>query len=109
VHGLDFFDVEIEESGPPPMILGFEDDGDDIADFSVAVPETGGDRHFNRVTFNFTNINRLVVEMGGSGGIDNLYGSRNMTSVPEPAPLAVFATGFLALMVARRKLKAKEA
>jgi len=121
VHSLDFFDVENPEAGPPPQILGFQDDGDDIADFMVAVPETGGEvgsncgtgsaehqceTHFNRVTFNFTNINRLVVEMGGSGGIDNLYGSRDMTTqIPEPGPLAVFATGFLALVVARRRLK----
>lgn len=115
VHSLDFFDVELAESGPPPQIEGYRNG---VLVGSVDVPETGGEigcypgahtcqTHFNRVTFTFTDIDKLVVEMGGSGGIDNLYGSRGMmTQVPEPGPLAVFATGLLALTVMRRRLRA---
>lgn len=106
---LDLFDIEGTETDPPGEILFFSDADDDSSLFEIVGLPSTGDRKWNRVTFspNITGVERMIVKLGGSGGIDNVVG-RFTTQVAEPGSIGLFASGLAMLGIARhRRRKAR--
>jgi hypothetical protein len=97
---LDFFGVEGAESATDTHNqIFFLGEGMTVAGSVLHTPDTGGDNSWDRLTFSYTGVRRLIVELAGSGGIDNLAGSMN---VPEPGTLALLLSGILLLSMRRR-------
>ena len=114
---IDFFDVEVAEDDPPNPINLFNSAGDEIFADTFFTPNTGGDfnvdstsyvgdepsgrtNSWDRVFFGNALVAMIKINMGGSGGIDNIA-YRTTTTVPVPAPATLFAFG--ALVVWRRR------
>ena len=94
VESLDFFDIE----GPPAEIgdvVLYGAGGNVLATFTI--PDTGGDRQWQRLVMNVGGVVSMDVNFGGSGAIDNL------TIVPVPAALPLMLAALGALGFARRR------
>lgn len=117
LSSIDFFDVEVEEDNrPDAQITLTTATGSEI----FFTPNTGGNftytenmqsasgaafarpgayNTWDRQFFNVAEVTMIRINMGGSGGIDNI---RFATNVPTPAPLALTALG---LLILRRKMR----
>ncbi|MFK7828632.1 MAG: MYXO-CTERM sorting domain-containing protein [Congregibacter sp.] len=107
LSSIDFFDVESEENNPSNQITLTTTTGAEV----FFTPNTGGNFNYSgtayngpgaynswdRTFFNVAEVTMIRINMGGSGGIDNIRFSKD---VPAPAPLALLALG---LLLARRK------
>lgn len=110
---IDFFDVEVAEDDPPNPINLFNSAGDEILADTFFTPNTGGDfnvdgtsyvgdepsgrtNSWDRVFFGNALVAMIKINMGGSGGIDNIA-YRTTTTVPVPAPVTLLAFGALVL------------
>ncbi|MEE4109297.1 MAG: thrombospondin type 3 repeat:Cna B-type [Halieaceae bacterium] len=111
---IDFFDVEIAEDDPPNPINLFNSAGDEILADTFFTPNTGGDfnvdatsyvgdgsqsgrtNSWDRVFFGNALVAMIRINMGGSGGIDNIA-FHTPTTVPVPAPATLLAFGALVL------------
>lgn len=93
IVSIDFFDIEEGSNSFKNRISFYEGNTEKTFGF---VPQTG-DGSFERTSFNVTGIDRLVVRMPGSGGIDNLVFRTGQVDVPAPASLAVLLLGVAAL------------
>lgn len=115
LSSIDFFDVESEEDGSPETQITLKTvTGEEV----FFTPNTGGDYNFttgiasdsglafrgagsvnswDRTFFNIAAVTMIRINMGGSGGIDNIRFSKD---VPVPASIALLAMG---LLVLRRK------
>ncbi len=96
IVSIDFFDIEENNTNSEIYTnrISFYE-GNDEKSFGF-VPQTG-DGSFERTAFNVTGINRLVIRMPGSGGIDNLVFRTGHADVPAPASIAVLLLGIAAL------------
>ena len=97
LNSIDFFDVEIEESGPTDdNRISLFDINDNLIALDFFTPDTGGDNQWARALFGVDGVARIEINMGGSGAIDNI----DVTVVPLPAalPLFVAALGGLGFM-----------
>lgn len=95
IISIDFFDIEEGTNSWENRISYYE--GNTEKSFGVTnVPQTG-DGSYERVAFNAVGIDRLVIRMPGSGGIDNLVFRTRHADVPAPASLAVLLLGIVAL------------
>ena len=105
LESLDFFDIEPIESSKAIRLFDVNDDP--IFAGSFVVPDTGGDRKWDRLDFsNATGVKRMVIGMGGSGAIDNL----SYTVIPVPPAVWLFASGLLGMIgIARRKQRSSPA
>lgn len=103
LNTLDFFDIEFNENNghPDSEIHLFDMNGSEIFSGSFFVPNTNGDNKWNQLDFgNAAGVKRMVIEMKGSGAIDNLA----YTAIPVPAAIWLFGTGLLGLVgIAGRK------
>lgn len=101
---IDFFDIELAEDNgnPNSEIHLFDSDGDEIQIGNFFVPNTGGDKMWNQVDFDsVTGVRRIVIELNGSGAIDNLTFQTQVVPLPATAWLFGSAIGLLAWV--RRK------
>jgi len=92
---IDFFDIEDSEDhgNPDSEILLYGADDTLLASFYV--PATGGDNTWDTFYFDgVSDVTRLVVELAGSGAIDNL----SYAVVPVPAAVWLFGSGLLGLL-----------
>jgi len=99
---IDFFDIEDEEDNgsPDSQIHLFDADDDEIQAGMWFVPATGGDNLWNQLDFeSVSGVRRIVIEMGGSGAIDNL----TYQIVPLPATLWLFGSALGLLGWARSR------
>lgn len=112
LSSIDFFDVESKEDGSPnEQITLTTVTGSEI----FFTPNTGGEFNYNsgiaavgqapvtnfgnvnswdRKFFNVAQVTMIRINMGGSGGIDNI---RFASRVPAPASLAMLGLGLLVL------------
>ena len=97
LESIDFFDIEEEES--MGSIRLFDSQGAMLPGM-FAVPNTGGDNTWGRVTFSVTGVSRVEIDMGGSGAIDNI----TFSVVPVPAAAWLFGSGLGLLVVVRRRI-----
>lgn len=90
LESIDFFDVELPESGPGEdnRIFLYGTDGA-LMDLFFHTPETGGDNQWARAFFNVEGVSRIEINMGGSGAIDNITYSQ--VPVPGALPLLLSA------------------
>ena len=75
LESLDFFDIEFNENhnSPDSQVRLFDIDNIEMTDFSFFVPYTGGDNTWDRLDFgSIHGVQRMIVELRGSGAIDNL-------------------------------------
>ncbi len=93
IVSIDFFDIEEKSNNIRNRISFYE--GNTEKSFGN-VPHTG-DGSYERVAFNASGIDRLVIRMPGSGGIDNLVFRTGHADVPAPASFAVLLLGLVAL------------
>jgi hypothetical protein len=100
---LDFFDIESgENSGHADSEIHLYDaSNSEIFIGSFFVPNTNGDNKWNQLDFgSVVGVKRMVIEMKGSGAIDNLV----FTAVPIPATVWLFGSGLLGLIgIAKKK------
>lgn len=90
---IDFFDIELEEDNgnPNSEIHLYDSDGDEIHMGVFFVPNTGGDNLWNQLHFDsVSGVRRIVIELNGSGAIDNL----TYQVVPLPAAAWLFGSAF---------------
>jgi hypothetical protein len=100
ILSIDFFDVEDQNLNNAYNAIHFYDASDNEIYANNFVPFMG-DGQFMRQTFNdITGVKRLVINLPGSGGIDNL--AFKTTDVPEPGTLVIMASALLFGL--RRKL-----
>jgi len=103
LESLDFFDIEFNENdnNPDSEIHLFDISDNEIFIGSYFVPNTNGDNKWNQLDFSSASgVKRMVIEMKGSGAIDNL----EYTVVPVPAAIWLFGSGLIGLVgIARRK------
>ena len=103
LESLNFFDIEFNEdnNNPDSEIHLFDINDNEIFIGSFFVPNTNGDNKWNQLDFSSaTGVKRMVIEMKGSGAIDNL----EYTVVPIPAAAWLFGSGLIGLVgIARRK------
>lgn len=104
LESIDFFDVEGAETAPNRIEL-FDAVGGSLALGQFFVPDTGGDNLWQQVAFNIAGVSTIIINMGGSGAIDNLTYSIP-SEVPVPAAALLFAPALLGFMGLRRKVKA---
>jgi len=81
---IDFFDIELEEdnNNPNSEIHLYNSDNIEILMGMFFVPRTGGDNLWNQLDFgSVSDVRRIVIELNGSGAIDNL----TYQVVPLPA------------------------
>lgn len=100
LNSIDFFDVELPEAGPGEdnRISLFDINGGLIA-LNFFTPDTGGDNQWARTFFGVEGVARIVINMGGSGAIDNI----DVTVVPVPAALPLFLTALGGLGFMRKR------
>lgn len=99
LNSIDFFDIEIEESGPGDdnRIILFDANGLAM-NLDFFTPDTGGNNRWDQVLFSVSGVSALQINMGGSGAIDNI----SYTVVPVPAALLLFSGALAALGFTRR-------
>lgn len=98
IFSIDFFDIEGAEDGQSANneVRFFDANGNQIGQ-TFYTPNTGGDRHWDRLVFNgdlgIQNVRKVRVEMAGSGGIDNVVGGvADAVPVPLPPSLLLFGS-----------------
>ena len=100
LNSIDFFDVELPESGPTDdNRISLFDINNDLIALDFFTPDTGGDNQWDRAVFDVSGVSRIVINMGGSGAIDNI----NVTVVPVPAALPLFLAALSALGFMRKR------
>lgn len=100
LQSIDFFDIEFNENNndPDSEIRLYDSADNEIFVDTFYVPNTGGDNMWNQLVFgDITGVKRIVIEMNGSGAIDNL------TYVPIPAAAWLFGSALLGLGWLRRR------
>lgn len=105
--GFDLIDIEPEEA-PDGWVVWFFDmstflGGINFTDFVASEGAVFGNNTINRIdpidlSYLGTDVNSVVIRLGGSGAVDNIN-----YSVPEPLTIALFGMGLLGLGFARRK------
>ncbi len=99
LQSLDFFDIEFNENDMDPDSEILLYDSADVLIATFFVPNTGGDNMWAQVDFGgIAGVARMVVEMNGSGAIDNLT-----YVVPVPAAAWLFGSALLGLFGFSRK------
>jgi len=101
LQSIDFFDIEFNENNndPDSEIRLFDINNNEINSGLFFVPNTGGDNQWGQLEFgDAAGVKRLVVEMNGSGAIDNV------TFVPVPAAVWLFGSALLGLGWVRRRV-----
>lgn len=101
---LDFFDVETAENGGTSKneVLLYDENDDLIK--TLYTPDTGGDNKWAQLALNTYGVKKLVVELAGSGAIDNLRGE-----VPAPSTIALMLLGLAGLSVANKRIRREPA
>lgn len=100
LESIDFFDVEGVESHAGSSIELYDDENVLIPS-SFFVPDTGGDNMWSQVFFGVSQVKTIVINMGGSGAIDNIVFQPRV--VPVPAALPLLLTALAGLGVFRRR------
>lgn len=104
LDSLDFFDIEFEENNRSPnsQIHLYDALGNEVDRGLWFVPSTGGDNTWTRLDFGgVSGVRRLIIEMGGSGAIDDL----SYQVVPAPAAIWLFGSAIALLGWVRRWLQ----
>jgi len=99
LESLDFFDIEaVEDNNNPNSQIRLYDSADnEIMAGMFFVPGTGGDNKWNQLDFgSVSGVRRIVVELNGSGAIDNL--TYQVIPIPAAAWLFGSALGLLGWM-----------
>ncbi len=97
LDSIDFFDIELAESGPSDdNLISLFDASGSLIDLLFHTPDTGGDNQWVRSFFGVEGVSRIEINMGGSGAIDNI----SYAPVPVPGALvllmsAIGGMGFL--------------
>ena len=100
LQSIDFFDIEFNEDNndPDSEIHLFDANDNEIMAGMFFVPNTGGDNMWDQLSFNSVQgVKRLVIELNGSGAIDNV------TYVPVPAAVWLFGSALGLLGWIRRR------
>ncbi|MEM9058300.1 MAG: thrombospondin type 3 repeat:Cna B-type [Pseudomonadota bacterium] len=99
LSSIDFFDIEMAETGPGEenRITLFDANGMAMS-LDFFTPDTGGDNRWDQVEFNVSGVSAVQINLGGSGAIDNIV----FTPVPVPAAFMLFAGALAALGFTRR-------
>lgn len=97
LQSIDFFDVEGEESSPGSSIELYDDENV-LIPASFFVPDTGGDNMWAQVMFGVSQVKTIVINMGGSGAIDNIAFEPRVIPVPAALPLLLTALAGLGFM-----------
>ena len=100
LQSIDFFDVEGVESNAGSAIELYDDENVLIPS-SFFVPDTGGDNMWSQVFFGVSQVKTIVINMGGSGAIDNIAFESRV--VPVPAALPLLLTALAGLGAFRRR------
>lgn len=96
LESIDFFDIELVENddNPDSEIHLYDAQGDEIMAGMFYVPSTGGNNLWNQLDFeSVSGVRRIVIEMYGSGAIDNL--AYQVVPIPAAAWLFGSALGLL--------------
>jgi len=102
LESLDFFDIEFNENDDDPdsEIHLFDINDNEILAGLFFVPNTGGDNMWDQVDFgSVAGVKRMVIEMNGSGAIDNL----TFSVIPLPAAFWLFGSAVGLLGWLRRR------
>ncbi|MDH3647818.1 MAG: thrombospondin type 3 repeat:Cna B-type [Gammaproteobacteria bacterium] len=99
LQSIDFFDVESDEASLSNAIELYDDENNLIT--MAFVPDTGGDNMWDRETFNIAGVKTIVINMGGSGAIDNI--AFDTTVVPIPPALPLFVAALASMGFTRRR------
>ncbi|MFT4938398.1 MAG: hypothetical protein ACI88A_001425 [Paraglaciecola sp.] len=94
ILNIDFFDIE-DKAGQDDSyseIHFFDQDNNEVHQGNF-IPGMGDGQFFRQDFQNITGVKRLVLNMPGSGGLDNL--AFETTDVPEPVSIAIFVTALL--------------
>jgi hypothetical protein len=94
ILNIDFFDIE-DKAGQDTKYYGihfFDQDNNEVHQGNF-VPTMGDGQFYRQAFHNISGVKRLVLNMPGSGGLDNLAFAT--TDVPEPVSIAIFATALL--------------
>ena len=100
LQSLDFFDIEFNENNnnPNSQVRLFDASDTELLPGAFFVPNTGGDNMWNQLVFgDVAGVKRIVIEMDGSGAIDNL------TFVPVPAAVWLFGSALMGLGWLRKR------
>ena len=101
ILNIDFFDVEDQNGNDQFNAIHFFDDTDTEIHLGNYTPIMG-DGEFVRQSYSgITGVKRLIINLPGSGAIDNL--AFKTTDVPEPSTFVVLALGLIFMV--RRQLK----
>jgi len=103
LDSIDFFDIEQIEGAPNRTdatneVELFDVSGNQIMDNAFYVPATGGDNKWDVLNFGgIAGVSRVVVNLAGSGALDNIRGGTDAAYIPEPAsiPSMVFGLGLI--------------
>jgi len=101
---IDFFDIEFKENNrnPHSEIHLYDANDVEIQPDTWFVPHTGGDNMWGQLDFNgVEGVRRFVIEMAGSGAIDNV--TYTMSPVPVPASVWLFGSAIGILGWMRRR------
>ena len=71
VRSLDVFDIQPSEMQPVD-ILFFDVNGNYLNQFFATILQTGGDNTWREVPLNAVGVKTMVIEIAGSGAIDNI-------------------------------------
>ena len=97
---IDFFDIEFNENNndPDSQIRLFDGNDTEILANTFFVPNTNGDNMWDRVIFDVPDVKRVLIELNGSGAIDNVA-----YVVPVPAAAWLFGSALGMLGWLRRR------
>lgn len=106
ILSIDFFDIESSEanSSSPNNTIFFSIKGQSTLT-QVNVPDTGGDNFLRQEYTNLFNVESFVLNMPGSGAIDNLV-FKNSSNTPDGlinAPLSLGLFAFCMAAILRRR------
>lgn len=101
LDSIDFFDVETAENGnrPENSIRLFDAAGSELMPGAFYTPDTGGDNMWDRLMFNVEGVQRIELNLGGSGAIDNIAYS----VIPIPSAIWLFSSGLIGLAILARR------